>query len=83
MRDGRLSSLDEEFERCQEHKILKIVVRPPNARALAPKLHKAECIRAYPLSDEEITALAHYLTHLERMLSESVQRSFEKIMRKP
>jgi hypothetical protein len=27
-------------------------------------VHKAECIRACPLSDEEITALAHYLTHL-------------------
>jgi hypothetical protein len=45
-------------------------------------VHKAECIRAYPLSDEEITALAHYLTHLSRMLSKSVRRSFEKIMRK-
>jgi hypothetical protein len=27
-------------------------------------VRKAECIRAYPLSDEEITALAHYLTRL-------------------
>jgi hypothetical protein len=34
------------------------------------------------LIDEEITALAHYLAHLQRMLGESAQRSFEKIMRK-
>lgn len=35
-----------------------------------------------PPSDQEITALAHYLTHLWRMLGESLQWSFEKIMRK-
>jgi hypothetical protein len=34
------------------------------------------------LSDEEITTLGHDLTHLQSMLRESVQRSFEKIMRK-